>query len=59
MGDRAYGCQCRSQAVIRAPLTSVWHLTKLQDFAKWWSALEKSAPAAKGVSDEADVCVWE
>lgn len=43
------------QTVIRAPLTSVWHLIKLSSFADWWTALEKSGPAAKGISDEADV----
>merc|ERR1712080_19629 len=45
-------------AVIRAPLTSVWHLIKLSSFADWWTALEKSGPAAKGISDEADVYEW-
>ncbi|GAA6037491.1 hypothetical protein JCM8097_008214 [Rhodosporidiobolus ruineniae] len=42
-------------AVIPAQLASVWHLIKLQDFSKWWSAVESSGPAAKGVSDEADL----
>jgi hypothetical protein len=30
-------------------------LIKLSSFADWWTALEKSGPAAKGISDEADV----
>ncbi|GAA5834566.1 hypothetical protein JCM11251_007041 [Rhodosporidiobolus azoricus] len=45
--------------VIKAPLASVWHLIKLQDFSKWWSALQSSGPAPKGVSDEADVFEWK
>ncbi|POY75443.1 hypothetical protein BMF94_1515 [Rhodotorula taiwanensis] len=58
MSSPATGNFVSVSAVIRAPLTSVWHLIKLQDFAKWWSALEKSAPAEKGVSGEADVYSW-
>lgn len=44
-------------AVIKAPLTAVWHLIKLGDFSKWWSALQSSGPASAGISNEADVCV--
>ncbi|GAA5872066.1 hypothetical protein JCM16303_000965 [Sporobolomyces ruberrimus] len=46
-------------AVIKAPLAKVWHLIKLQDFAKFWSALESSELADKGVSSEADVFSWK
>ncbi|GAA6015775.1 hypothetical protein JCM11491_002475 [Sporobolomyces phaffii] len=45
-------------AVIKAPLAKVWHLIKLQDFSKWWSAIESSA-LEKGASDEADVFSWK
>ncbi|KAJ9134323.1 hypothetical protein NKR23_g10180 [Pleurostoma richardsiae] len=31
-----------ASAVIKASLTDVWHLIKLQDFDKFWSALSKS-----------------
>ncbi|BGP58202.1 hypothetical protein JCM8202_004742 [Rhodotorula sphaerocarpa] len=58
MSSPATGNFVSVSAVIRAPLTSVWHLIKLQDFSEWWSALDKSAPAEKGVSDEADVYQW-
>ncbi|KAF2828038.1 Bet v1-like protein, partial [Ophiobolus disseminans] len=44
-------------AVIEAPFSDVWHLIKLQDFSKFWSALEKS-DWVKGTSDEADVVKW-
>ncbi|KAF1914502.1 hypothetical protein BDU57DRAFT_519538 [Ampelomyces quisqualis] len=44
-------------AVIEAPFSDVWHLIKLQDFSKFWSALEKSE-FVKGVSEEADVVKW-
>jgi hypothetical protein len=44
-------------AVIEAPFSDVWHLIKLQDFSKFWSALEKSE-FVKGTSDEADVVKW-
>jgi hypothetical protein len=33
-------------------LSDVWHLIKLQDFSKFWSALQKS-DWVKGTSDEA------
>ncbi|GJN94459.1 hypothetical protein Rhopal_007539-T1 [Rhodotorula paludigena] len=46
-------------AVIKAPLTSVWHLIKLGDFSKWWSALQSSGPASAGISNEADVFEWK
>jgi hypothetical protein len=44
-------------AVIEAPFSDVWHLIKLQDFSKFWSALDKSE-FVKGTSDEADVVKW-
>ncbi|KAI0477484.1 hypothetical protein GGR56DRAFT_637474 [Xylariaceae sp. FL0804] len=44
-------------AVIKAPLSSVWHHIKLQNFSDFWSALKASA-FVKGTSDEADVVKW-
>jgi len=44
-------------AVIRAPLSHVWHHIKLQDFANFWSAL-KSSSVVKDVSQETDVIRW-
>ena len=44
-------------AVIRAPLSHVWHHIKLQDFSNFWSALQTSE-FVKGVSNEADVVKW-
>jgi hypothetical protein len=44
-------------AVIEAAFSDVWHLIKLQDFSKFWTALEKS-DWVKGTSDEADVVKW-
>jgi hypothetical protein len=44
-------------AVIRAPLSNVWHLIKLQNFADFWGALE-SSQWVKGASDETDVVRW-
>ncbi|KAF7845701.1 hypothetical protein BT93_L1156 [Corymbia citriodora subsp. variegata] len=44
-------------AVIKAPLSHVWHFIKLQDFSKFWSALDKS-DYVKGTSDETDVVKW-
>ncbi|KAF2815613.1 Bet v1-like protein [Mytilinidion resinicola] len=44
-------------AVIEAPLSSVWHLIKLQDFSKFWSKLDKSE-YVKGASDETDIVKW-
>ncbi|GAA5876859.1 hypothetical protein JCM8547_002409 [Rhodosporidiobolus lusitaniae] len=46
-------------AVIPAPLSKTWHFIKLADFAKFYSALESSGPAPKGVSDEVDVYEWK
>jgi len=43
--------------VIEAPLTSVWHQIKLQDFSKWWSQLTTSE-FVKGASEEADIVRW-
>ncbi|KAI2469677.1 hypothetical protein F4781DRAFT_212475 [Annulohypoxylon bovei var. microspora] len=44
-------------AVIKAPLSHVWHLIKLQDFNKFWSTL-KSSQFVKGASDETQVVQW-
>lgn len=44
--------------VINAPLAKVWHLIKLQDFSKFWSALDKSEAVTSGTSSEADVFKW-
>ncbi|KAI0377777.1 hypothetical protein F5Y04DRAFT_263668 [Hypomontagnella monticulosa] len=44
-------------AVIKAPLSHVWHHIKLQDFSNFWSAL-KSSRYVKGTSDETDVVQW-
>ncbi|KAH6632134.1 hypothetical protein F5144DRAFT_548139 [Chaetomium tenue] len=44
-------------AVIRAPLSHVWHFIKLPDFHKFWSAIEK-AEHVKGTSHETDVVRW-
>lgn len=44
-------------AVIKAPLSHVWHHIKLESFADFWSAL-KSSQLVKGVSDDTDVVEW-
>ncbi|KAF7557507.1 hypothetical protein G7046_g6021 [Stylonectria norvegica] len=44
-------------AVIKAPLSHVWHHIKLQDFANFWSALSKSE-WVKGTSPETDIVKW-
>ncbi|KAL1587862.1 hypothetical protein WHR41_03698 [Cladosporium halotolerans] len=44
-------------AVIRAPLSHVWHLIKIQDFSKFWTALS-SSEFVKGASEETDVVKW-
>lgn len=44
-------------AVIEAHLSDVWHLIKLQDFAKFWTKLDKSE-FVKGASPETDVFKW-
>lgn len=44
-------------AVIEAPLASVWHLVKLQDFSKFWSTLSGSE-WVKGASEETDIVKW-
>jgi hypothetical protein len=44
-------------AVIRAPLSHVWHFIKLPDFHKFWSAIDK-ADHVKGTSSETDVVRW-
>ncbi|KAL1838105.1 hypothetical protein VTJ49DRAFT_3036 [Mycothermus thermophilus] len=44
-------------AVIRAPLSHVWHFLKLPEFHKFWSAIAK-AEVVKGTSPETDVVRW-
>ncbi|RYP15141.1 hypothetical protein DL765_005880 [Monosporascus sp. GIB2] len=44
-------------AVIKAPLSQVWHQIKLQNFSDWWSAL-KSSEFAKGTSEDTDIVKW-
>ncbi|TGJ77145.1 hypothetical protein E0Z10_g10734 [Xylaria hypoxylon] len=44
-------------AVIKAPLSQVWHHIKLQNFSNFWSALT-SSEFVKGTNDEADVVHW-
>ncbi|KAF2168196.1 hypothetical protein M409DRAFT_65686 [Zasmidium cellare ATCC 36951] len=44
-------------AVIKAPLSHVWHHIKLQDFSKFWSAISKSE-YVKGANEETDVVKW-
>ncbi|KAG7287599.1 hypothetical protein NEMBOFW57_007111 [Staphylotrichum longicolle] len=44
-------------AVIRAPLSHVWHFIKLPEFHKFWSAI-KEAEHVKGTSTETDVVKW-
>lgn len=45
-------------AVVRAPLARVWHLIKLQDFAKFWSILKGSEEVVQGAAREAEVFKW-
>ncbi|KAK5074844.1 hypothetical protein LTS08_005587 [Lithohypha guttulata] len=45
-------------AVIPAHFSDVWHLIKLQDFSKWWSALSKSETLEGSTSPETDVVRW-
>lgn len=44
-------------AVIKAPLSHVWHHIKLENFDKFWSAL-KSSEVVKGTSQDTDVIRW-
>lgn len=44
-------------AVIKAPLSNVWHFIKLGEFDKFWSAIKQSEHV-KGVSDETDIVKW-
>ncbi|KAK0636598.1 hypothetical protein B0T17DRAFT_481064 [Bombardia bombarda] len=44
-------------AVIRAPLSNVWHFLKIGEFDKFWPAL-KSCEPVKGYIDEANVTQW-
>jgi len=57
MADIATTNEVIESAVIREPLSHVWHFLKLGDFAKFWSALSNSEHI-KGVSDETDVVRW-
>ncbi|KAL6916357.1 hypothetical protein ACHAPO_007407 [Fusarium lateritium] len=44
-------------AVIEASFSDVWHLIKLQDFSKFYSALE-SSEWVKGSSPDTDIVKW-
>jgi hypothetical protein len=44
-------------AVIEAHPSDVWHLIKLPQFSKFWSALTKSEEV-KGASPETDIVKW-
>ncbi|WPH03363.1 Hypothetical protein R9X50_00624200 [Acrodontium crateriforme] len=44
-------------AVIKAPLASVWHLIKLQDFSKFNSNITKSE-FVQGANEETDIVEW-
>lgn len=44
-------------AVIEASFSDVWHKIKLQDFASFWSKLDKSE-FVKGTSPDTDVVKW-
>ncbi|KAI0888223.1 uncharacterized protein GGS22DRAFT_155363 [Annulohypoxylon maeteangense] len=43
--------------VVKSPLSHVWHLIKLQDFSKFWTAL-KSSHVVEGASDETSIVKW-
>ncbi|KAI1366824.1 hypothetical protein F5Y08DRAFT_300185 [Xylaria arbuscula] len=47
----------KESAVIKAPLSHVWHHIKLQNFSNFWSAL-KSSEFVKGANNETDVVHW-
>lgn len=49
--------EVNESAVIRAPLSHVWHFIKLPDFPKFWSAIER-AEHVEGTSSETDVVRW-
>ncbi|KAL2189976.1 Bet v1-like protein [Thermothelomyces heterothallicus CBS 203.75] len=44
-------------AVVRAPLSHVWHFIKLPEFDKFWPAISK-AEHVKSTSSETDVVRW-
>ncbi len=44
-------------AVIRAPLSHVWHFFKLPNFHLFWSAI-KTAELVKGTGAETDLVKW-
>lgn len=44
-------------AVIKAPISFVWHFIKLQEFDKFWSSLTK-AEHVSNTSAETDIVRW-
>jgi hypothetical protein len=44
-------------AVIKAPLSAVWHHIKLEQFNTWNSAISKS-DYVKGASPDTDIVKW-
>jgi hypothetical protein len=44
-------------AVIESSFSDVWHLLKLQDFGKFYTALDKSE-WVKGASPDTDIVKW-
>jgi hypothetical protein len=47
----------RESAVIDAPLSSVWHLIKLEQFSQFWGQLQTS-DFVKGASPDTDIVKW-
>jgi hypothetical protein len=47
----------RESAVIDAPLSSVWHLIKLEQFSQFWGQL-KTSDFVKGASPDTDIVKW-
>ena len=45
-------------AVIKASLTDVWHVIKLQSFHRWWSTLKSAEYLKDSTSPETDVVKW-
>jgi len=45
-------------AVIRAPLSNVWHLIQLHNFANFWDALKASEWMKGTGADRVDVVKW-
>lgn len=44
-------------AVIKAPLSQVWHHIKLESFSNFWSAISTSE-FVKGASPDTDIVKW-